>query len=508
MLLGIDLGTTGVKLLVLSKEGRVLFRHFEGYKLYTPKPGWSEEKPSEWWNAVLKSIRSAINFLGGAHGVTALALSGQMHGSVFLDRKGKVIRPAILWNDTRTFNQRREIEEKIGKELLLEEVQNLPLEGFTAPKILWLKENEPGNYDKLWKVLLPKDYINYRLIGRVCTEATDASGTGLFDVVNREWAEDIIEAIGLRMDIFPEVIASVDVVGKVSRRVSELTGINEDCLVIAGGADNACGALGAGVIAEGQMLISIGSSGVIFLPTSNPQKRDPLGRLHFFSHAGNLWCNMGVTLSAGLSLKWFKEVFGESEVSMSKVTGRDAYDLLLDEAQSTPLGSEGVYYLPYLNGERTPHMDAKARGVFFGISLRHKKGHFVRSILEGVAYSMRDSIEIARTYGLKIVDARVVGGGTKSGFWVQIISDILNIRVSVLSTNEGPAFGAGILAAVGSKSYEDLEEAVKAVVKPLNSVDPISENVRKYEERYQLYKELYPVMSGTMSKSFDVEASS
>ncbi len=505
MILGIDLGTTGTKLLVLSEAGEVLFRHFEGYRLYTPKPGWSEEDPSEWWEAVLKSIGAAVAFLGGSKKIDALALSGQMHGSVFLDEAGEVIRPAILWNDTRTFNQRKEIEKRMGKGTLLKEVQNLPLEGFTAPKILWLKEKEPENFSRLRKVLLPKDYINYKLTGRLCTESTDASGTALYDVVNRRWSENLIWDLDLETEIFPEVLSPTEVVGRVSREVVEKTGINAECLVVAGGADNVCGALGAGVLSEGQMLISVGSSGVVFLPTDDPEKRDPEGRLHFFSHAGNSWYNMGVTLSAGLSLKWFKETFGESESAKALEDKADVYDLMVREAERVSVGSEGLYYLPYLNGERTPHMDAKARGMFFGISLRHEKAHFIRSVLEGVAYSLRDSIEIVRERGLEVKDARIVGGGAKSGFWTQMISDVLDVGISTLTTNEGPGFGAGILAAVGSGIHSNLEDAVNSMIGITETFMPISGEVAEYDKRYGVYRELYGTVASMMKRSFDIE---
>ncbi|WP_036226427.1 xylulokinase [Mesoaciditoga lauensis] len=503
--LGIDLGTTGVKLVALSDEGKVLFKHFEGYNLYTPKPGWSEEVPAEWWKAILKSLKAVSDFLGrNSTEVKALALSGQMHGSVFLDNNGKVIRPAILWNDTRTIKQRKEIESKIGKEELLKKVQNLPLEGFTAPKILWLKENEPENYSKLWKVILPKDYINYKLTNRICTEPTDASGTALYDVIGKKWSNEIIEKIGLHLNIFPEVVKSTEAIGKISKEVSRETGINKECLVIAGGADNVCGAVGAGVADDGQMLISIGSSGVVFLPVNNPMKRDPKGRLHFFNHVENLWYNMGVTLSAGLSLKWFRETFEKHGLAEQR-EDKNVYDFMLEKAKKVSLGSEGLYYLPYLNGERTPYMDAKARGIFLGFSLRHKEEHFIRSVLEGVAYSLKDSLEIAKKYGLKVKEAKIIGGGAKSELWTQIITDVLNVNIDTLMMDEGPAFGAGILAAVGSGVYSTVQEAMKTMVKTKRTFKPISGNVEEYGKRYDIYKSIYRANAAIMSKSFDIE---
>lgn len=504
MLLGIDLGTTGVKLVVISEDGNVLFKHFEGYKLYTPKPGWVEEKPSEWWEATLRALKTATSVLGQkAKKITAMALSGQMHASVFLDRNGEVVRPAILWNDTRTFNQRREIENRVGKTVLLEKVQNLPLEGFTAPKILWLKENEPENYAKVWKILLPKDYINYKLTGKVVTEYTDASGTALFDVVHQKWSKEVIKKTGLNFDHFPEVVSSTTVIGKISKNVARETGINPNCIVVAGGADNACGATGAGVVKDGQVLISIGSSGVVLIPTSDPDERDSAGRLHFFNHTTGKWYNMAVTLSAGLSLKWFKENFCQEEV---KDAGKEdiIYDILIKKAKAAPATSEGLLFLPYLNGERTPHMNAKIRGLFANVSIRHTKAHFIRSILEGVAYSLRDCVETLKEQKMEIKKVRVVGGGAKSKFWLQIVSDVLNVKIETLETNEGPAFGAALLAGIGCDLYENVDDAVNTTVKISRTIFP-TENAQKYDQMYKFYKEFYQSTHALMEKSFDME---
>ncbi len=503
MLLGIDLGTTGVKLVAISEEGNILFKHFESYKLYTPKSGWMEEKPEEWWKAILKALKMATNALDpNAKKITSMALSGQMHGSVFLSEKGEVIRPAILWNDTRSFAQRKEIENRVGKKVLLEKVQNLPLEGFTAPKILWLKENEPENYSKVWKILLPKDYINYKLTGKVVTEYTDASGTALFNVVHRKWSEEVIEKAGLNFEHFPEVVGSTAIIGKISKDVARKTGINPNCVVVAGGADNACGATGAGVVKDGQALVSVGSSGVVLIPTGDPNKRDPAGRLHFFNHTTGKWYNMAVTLSAGLSLRWFKDNFCQEEIKNNK--NKDIYDLLVEKAETVPAASEGLLFLPYLNGERTPHMNAKIRGLFTNISIRHTKAHFIRSILEGVAYSLRDCLEVMRKQEMRVEKVRIVGGGAKSKFWLQIMSDILNVEIETLKTNEGPAFGAALIAGVGCGLYKNISDAVKIAVKTSKSIFP-TENAQKYDQTYRLYKEFYESTHVLMEKSFDIE---
>ncbi len=508
MFLGMDVGTTGVKSVVVSVERGVVFTHFEGYPLYSPYPGWSEQEPLDWWNAVLSSLRAVSRGLGSdAKRIKAISLSGQMHSSVFLDDSGNPIRRAILWNDTRTFRQREFIERSVGRERLLNRVYNLPLEGFTVPKILWFKENEPELYGRLWKILLPKDYISFKLTGRVVAELSDAAGTGLFDVVNRRWAVDVIRELGLNPDFFPEVVGSFDVVGSLRREVAEEVGFDGGCVVVAGGADNVCGAVGSGVVRDGQALISLGSSGVVFVPTTDPERRDKSGVVHFFNHApAGTWYNMGVTLSAGLSLKWFKEVFCRLEDVASEVVGADVYDVLLKGAEGIPPGSEGLVFLPYLNGERSPHMDSKARGVFVGISLRHTKSHFVRSVLEGVSYSIRDVVDLLEAAGIRLEDVRVTGGGAKSRLWLEIISSLLGVEVRKLEVDEGPAFGASVIAAVGVQEYGDVYEAVERLVKTGEVVAPDPAYRETYQKWHRLYRRLYPALKDYMHASFDALA--
>jgi len=503
---GMDIGTTGVKSVVLSEDGRILLIYFEEYPLYSPYPGWSEQDPEDWWNAVLASLK----FISGAIEVqdariAAISMSGQMHSSVFLDDKGLPLRRAILWNDTRTFAQREEIERIVGRQKLLDMVYNLPLEGFTAPKILWFKENEPDIYRRLWKVLLPKDYISFRLTGRVVAELSDASGTALLDVVGLKWATDVIEELGLKPSFFPEIVRSFDVVGTIRKDIATDVGIPEDCVVVAGGADNVCGAVGSGVVSDGQALISLGSSGVVFVPTTDPGKRDKSGVIHFFNHApSGTWYNMGVTLSAGLSLKWFRENFCRVEELASEVVRRDVYELLTEVAERIPIGSEGLLFLPYLNGERTPHMDSKVRGAFVGASLRHTKSHFIRSVIEGVSYSLKDVVGLLEGAGIRLADVRVTGGGTKSRLWLRIIASLLNVDVKRLSVDEGPAFGAAIIAAVGVGARAGLIEATREFVQVGDVVKPDESYKKEYEKWYPIYRELYPSLKGVMHKGFEV----
>lgn len=508
MLLGIDLGTSGVKALVISEEGKVLAKAFEEYSLYTPRPGWAEQDPEEWWDAVLKVIKNVLNSPGiEPKKIEGLALSGQMHGAVFLDKDNKVIRPAILWCDTRTSKQCKEITEKAGEERLFSLVSNAAFEGFTAPKILWLKENEQENYKRVKTLLLPKDYIVYKLTGILATEVSDAAGTLLFDVRNRKWSGELLDILEINESILPPVLNSIDIVGKVSAEASKLTGLSSETKIIAGGADNACSAVGNGIIEEELISSSIGSSGVIFAHTDT-FKQDYKGRVHTFNHAvPNKWYLMGVMLTAGLSLKWFRDNFGQLERGIEYLSGIDSYELLDKEAASIAPGSDGLIFLPYLNGERTPHRNARARGVFFGLSLRHKKGHFVRSIMEGVTFGLRDSLEIIKELGISPRQIRLTGGGAKSNLWCQIQADIFNSEVAIMEIDEGPAFGAALLAGVGSGVYANIETAAAKTVRVVQRIKPIPENVVIYEKLYPIFNSLYIALRNEYDKAFDIATS-
>ncbi|MCK4355923.1 xylulokinase [Candidatus Bipolaricaulota bacterium] len=500
LLLGVDLGTTGAKALLITKRGEILAQHTEAYPLYHPRPGWAEQHAEDWWEAVIHSIRAVLGQPDvQSKQVVALALSGQMHGSVFLDKEGAVIRPPILWCDTRTTAQCREITDWVGEPRLLKLVGNPALEGFTAPKVLWLQENEPGNYRKMKTLLLPKDYIVWRLTGRRITDVSDAAGTLLFDVHKRRWSRELLELLKIDPTILPEVLESADVVGPITSEAARLTGLSQGVHVVAGGADNACSAVGNGIVEEGVVSSSIGSSGVILAHTESP-KQDPFGRLHTFNHAvPGKWYLMGVMLAAGLSLKWYKETFGDLETQLAEQAGVTPYSLLDQEAEHAPLGCEGLIFLPYLNGERTPHRDARARGAFIGVSQRHDRKHFVRAILEGVAFGLRDSLELVRGLGVPVKEVRLTGGGAASTLWSQIQAEVFGVPASVVEKEEGPAFGAALLAGVGVGMYLDVLEAIQETVRIARYVEPCAEHVEQYRELYELFKPIYSRLKGTFA---------
>lgn len=504
LLLGIDVGTTGTKAVVIEEHGEVIAKAFAAYPLYTPRPGWAEQNVENWWGAVLTVIQDILNTEGiAAHKIKALALSGQMHGSVFLDQENSVIRPPILWCDTRTTEQCCIIDRQIGVQRLCSLVGNAAFEGFTAPKVLWLKEHEPENYEKVRTVLLPKDYINFKLTGVLATEVSDAAGTLFFDISERRWSDDLLQLLSIDRSILPEVLESTDTIGNLTAQAAKATGLTEKTLVIAGGADNACGAVGIGIIQEGLILSSIGSSGVL-LAHANSVKPDPKGRVHLFNHVlPEKWYLMGVALSAGLSLKWFRNVFGHRRTG-TKTFRTNSYEILDREAALSPAGSEGLIFLPYLNGSRTPHRDGKARGIFFGISTRHGRSHFKRSIMEGVAFELRDSLEIMKELGVPIRQIRVTGGGAKSLLWRQIQADVYNAEVVITNVDEGPAFGAALVAGVGAGIYRDVGEAVTATVRIVDRMSPIQKNVAIYEEFYSVFRSLYRSLKSNYDRVFEL----
>ncbi len=496
-LLGIDVGTTGVKTILIDEEGTTVASSTVEYPLYTPHPGWSEQDPEDWWRGTIKSIRHVI---GGADAadIKCIGLSGQMHSAVFLDENDHVIRPAILWNDGRTSRECRWITEVVGKESLAKLVANPALEGFTAPKVIWLRDNEPENYERLKTLLLPKDYVRFRLTGEKAMEVSDAAGTLLFDVRGRKWSDEFLGKIDIPRDILPDVCESADVCGKVTEDVAKATGLKTGTLVVGGGADNTCGATGTGIVLEGRVLSSIGTSGVVFAHSAD-LKVDPQMRVHSFCHSvPQSWYLMGVTLSAGNSLRWFRDVSGHKE--MERLRGVDSYDLLTEEASRAPQGCEGLIFLPYLTGERTPHQDADAKGVFFGITARHKREHIVRSVLEGITYAMNDSIEIMRELGLEMEEIRATGGGAKSAFWRQLQADIYGAPVVRVNVKEGPAFGAALMASVGAGLFDNLVEAAEELVKVVDSTEPIEENVRTYRDFYSVFRSLYPALKDKFSE--------
>lgn len=482
--LGLDIGTSAVKALLMDQNGEIAAENSESYPLSTPNPGWAEQNPADWWQASQKVIKDLIaeNEIE-AEKIKAISFSGQMHSSVFLDQKMEVIRPAILWSDTRTSKECREIEKRVGGiEELTKLVSNPALEGFTAAKILWLRNNESANYKKVKKVLLPKDYIRYKLTGELGMDLSDAAGTLLCDVKAEDWSEEIMELLEIEPEIMPPVLRSVDVVGPVTAEAAAKTGLSTTTKVVAGGADNACGAVGSGIIKAGRVMASLGSSGVVVAQTDQPEA-DPEGRVHLFNHAvpGSHYI-MGVMLSAGMSFKWMKEEMFNDEVG---------FEQLNQEAAAVEAGSEDLIFLPYLYGERTPHADADARGVFFGISGKHKRGHFIRSVMEGVSFGLRDSLELIKARGVEVEEVRLIGGGAKSELWQQITADIFGETIGILNVEQGPAFGAAIIAGVGAGVFSDFESIVEELVDVVKKVEPIAENVERYEKNYEIYQGLY-----------------
>lgn len=483
-LLGLDIGTSGVKALLISVEGKIISSKTESYPLATPHSGWAEQSPYDWWEATVKVIEEVVSSTPiGSTQIKGISLSGQMHSSVFLDEKMEVIRPAILWSDTRTSEQCKEIYTKVGGlNQLIDYVSNPALEGFTAPKILWLKENEPENYQKVKYILLAKDYIRYRLTGELFTEVSDAAGTLLFEVIKKRWSTGLLEKLEIDPDLLPPILNSFDLAGRITKPIAEKTGLKFGTPLVAGGADNACGAVGSGIIQEGRVMVSIGSSGVVLAQTDNPQA-DQEGRIHLFNHAcPNSWYMMGVMLSAGMSYEWLEKKLFNNSLDYPKL------DQLAEEIEP---GSEGLLFLPYLYGERTPHNDANARGVYFGISGKHDQRHFTRSVLEGVTFALKDSLELIKDKGVKVKEIRAIGGGAKSSVWQQILADILGKEINLLNVEEGPAFGAALIAGVGVGVYGSFTEAVSGIVKVQKTIVPRIQNTEKYNQYYQLYKKLY-----------------
>ncbi len=496
--LGIDIGTSGTKTLAINAKGAVLASATETYPCSFPKPLWSEQNPEDWWQATIRSVRKAMAQarLKPAD-VKAIGLSGQMHGSVFLDRNNRVIRPAILWNDQRTAAECVEIERRAGgRKNLIKLAANPAMTGFTAPKILWLRNHEPRHFEKTRKVLLPKDEIRRRLTGEYATDVSDASGTLLLDVARRTWSKKLLAALDIDADLLPRCYESEDVTGRLTPEAAKLLGLTTDCIVVGGAGDCAAGAVGNGIVAGGVLSTSIGTSGVVFVH-SDQMKIDPLGRVHTFCHAvRGKWHMMGVNLSAGGSLQWFRNELCKTDAAAADRSKRSIYDLLTAEAQNVPAGSEGLFFLPYLSGERTPHADADARGCFVGLTSAHTRGHMVRAILEGVTYAMRDSLEIFRTLDVPIRQIRASGGGARSPLWRQIQADVFGRSVVTINSDEGAAYGAALLAAVGAGAYRKIEEACAAAVRVVQET-PVQRPAKKhYDRAFPLYQKLYQSLKG------------
>jgi xylulokinase len=506
--LGIDIGTSGTKALLLSDDGEVLAAAESPHPLLTPKPGWTEQRPDDWWTAVTLATRAVLkkaraagtkgkgrgNSVDPAREVSGIGLSGQMHGSVFLDSAGRVLRPALLWNDQRTAAQCREIEQKAGgRAALIEQVSNPALTGFTAPKILWFRENEPKKFEKCRQVLLPKDYIRYRLTNQFASDVSDASGTLLLDVKNRRWHAGLISALGLDAALLPRLVESQEITGTLTEEAATALGLPRDIPVVGGGGDQAAGAVGTGVVLPGLVSAAMGTSGVIFATSSAPQT-DPQGRVHTMCHAiPDTWCVFGCMLSAGGSFQYMRNTLFAGEASKLKDPGA-LYPKMIDEAASAPPGSEHLYFLPYLTGERCPHPDPHARGAFIGLTPRHHRPHLLRATLEGITYGMREQIMIFRDMGIPIHQVRASGGGARSAFWRQLQADMYNAPVVTINVSEGAALGAAILAAVGKGAFSTVPEACKAIIQIRDTSRPNKKAVALYDAGYKNYAAFYPAL--------------
>ncbi len=491
--LGIDIGTSGTKTLAMQEDGTILATATAEYPLMSPRPGWSEQDPEDWWDATIATVKKVLK--AGKikpDDVAGIGLSGQMHGSVFLDKQHNVIRHALLWNDQRTADECADIESKVGgRSKLIEMVANPALTGFTAPKILWLQKHEPKNYSRTAQILLPKDFIRFRLTGEFATDASDASGTLLLDVRNRQWCKPLLDKLDIKASLLPKVYESEDITGTLSESAAKLLGLKKGVPVVGGAGDQAAGAVGNGIVKRGIISATMGTSGVVFAHSDDVQI-DPTGRVHTFCHAvRGKWHVMGVVLSAGGSLQWYRNQFAETEVSAAKKIKTDPYNIITEQAAEAPPGCEGLFFLPYLTGERTPHADANARGCWIGLSLRHGRSAMIRSIMEGATYAMRDCLEVINELRIPIREIRLSGGGARSEFWRQMQADVYGRRVSVINAEEGPAYGVALLAAAGTGRYKSVVEACSAMIKVTGSTDPQAEAKRIYTKSYPMYGKLY-----------------
>ena len=499
--IGVDLGTSGTKTVLFSTDGQPLASKTIEYPLYQPQNGWAEQAPEDWWHAACGSMKEVISKSGiNPKDIKGIGISGQMHGLVMLDKAGNVLRKSIIWCDQRTASECEEITNKVGASRLIELTANPALTGFTASKILWVRNHEPEVYEKCAHILLPKDYVRYMLTGEFATEVSDASGMQLLDVPNRCWSDEVLSKLGIDKSLLAKVYESPEVTGKVSAQAAELCGVPAGTPVVGGAGDNAAAAVGTGTVQDGIAFTTLGTSGVVFAHTDK-LSIDPKGRVHTFCCAvPGAWHVMGVTQAAGLSLKWFRDNFCDAEMVAAKGLDKDPYYLMDKQAERIPIGAERLLYLPYLMGERTPHLDPNCRGAFIGLSAMHTKQHLLRAVMEGVVYSQRDSVEVLRGMGVKINDMLACGGGGTSPLWRQMLADVYGCPVKTVVSKEGPALGVAILAAVGTGVYGSVQEACKEVIKTNPAQNPIAANSAEYEKFYKMYTELYPALKESYAK--------
>ena len=480
--IGMDLGTSALKLLLVDRDGEIRRSVTKEYPIFFPAPGWSEQRPEDWWEACLAGLEELLTGIDGRE-VAGIGVGGQMHGLVALDRHDEPIRPAILWNDGRTAEEVRYLNETIGRERLSKLTANIAFAGFTAPKLLWMRQHEPENFAKICKICLPKDYINYKLTGVHCCDYSDASGMLLLDVEHRCWSKEMLEICGVREDQMPRLFESYEVVGTVKSEMAQRLGLRDDVKVVAGAGDNAAAAVGTGVVGQGGCNISLGTSGTLFVSSSSFGV-DPNNALHAFAHADGGWHLMGCMLSAASCNKWFcEDILGTSDYA--------AEQRPIDDER---LGRDGVFFLPYLMGERSPINDVDARGCFIGLRMDTSRADLTQAVLEGVAFAIRDSFEVARSLGLEIPSSRVCGGGAKSPLWRKILANVLDIPLEMVKTEQGPGYGAAMLALVGCGAYESVRAAAEALVELASVTEPDPAIAARYEERYQKFKKIYPTM--------------
>ena len=488
--IGIDVGTGGTRVLLVDAQGKIAASFTAPHEdIHMERPLWAEQRPENWWDAAQEAIRGALAQVSASgRDVRGVGLSGQMHGLVMLDADDKVIRPALIWCDQRSQPQVDTINELIGKDSVLSYTANPVLTGFTLPKLLWVRDNERANFERLRKILLPKDYVRFGLTGEHATDVADASGTSLFDVALRAWSVKMAERVGLPESVLPQVFESSHISGRISSSAAAATGLAEGTPVVAGAGDQAASGVGNGIVEPGIVSCTLGTSGVVFAYTKHPEY-DTQGRVHTFCHAvRDAWHVMGVTQGAGLSLQWFRNNFEP----------KAGYDSLTLEAATTAAGADGLFWLPYLMGERTPHLDPAARGGWIGLTAKHTRAHLIRSLMEGVSYSQKDCLDVIQQMGVHVESVRLSGGGARSLFWQQMIADVFGKRVAVLENQEGSAYGAALLAMVGTGEYSSVREVTKATIREVRVCEPQVEEGEIYKAGYRVYRALYPATKGAL----------
>jgi xylulokinase len=498
--LGVDIGTGGSRAILVSESGSVHASFTAGHEeMQMARPMWAEQRPENWWDAAKAAIAGVMQQAGvQGKNIRGIGLSGQMHGLVILDKDNQVIRPSLIWCDQRSQAQVDWINETAGRNFVLESIANPVLTGFTLPKLLWVRDHEPSSFERIRKMLLPKDYVRFRLTGEFGSEVSDASGTALFDVVRRKWSFPLADKLGIDRAILPPVYESSDVTGAVTPQVARETGLEPGTLVVGGGGDQAASAIGNGIVEAGVVSCTIGTSGVVFAHMEEPAY-DPAGRVHTFCHAvKGKWHVMGVTQGAGLSLQWLR----------NQLAPDSSYDSLTAEAARAPLGSQGLFWLPYLMGERTPHLDAAARGGWIGMTARHTRADMVRSVIEGVSFSLKDCLDIIEGMGTRLTSVRASGGGARSAFWRQMLADIFDKRVVTLQTQEGSAYGAALLAMVGTGAYASVPEVCAAAIREVDALQPRLSETKSYARAHRIFQSLYPALRPAFASIASLEVAS